>query len=636
MYLQAFQHFGGLITKFAAQYNSTVWRPRPTFQEWLKERVRTNCRHFLDRSKYPKQNILFAIRISASIVMGIWVSAYSMNYSSKTPFVVGLAAQLHLGGTFNRTIWRTMGVVIGCAIPAVLQYYICTTIPEEGIALATRVTLGIFFNSLVLMSVVTCTKYIFFSGFSLLTGKIGSYSCVTVMVHSDGYGGLSCPSTLPANAQAIMYGSFTETLVGLAIVLVMEIAFQPQSARGMLERSVSNLLRSVAAAFDDLFQHHLSGDRSVDEGGVYFALSERRLEKLRVEVTKTLPALVDKIKLLLKDAELEPSLWKPAFSRVKYQEVTRICEDLLWRVRLLVDLVDWTTPTVTPVISTSASTTESPALSPTADFRGATLELSSFHLMWVQAQDQFKRYAFGTMDTLCALFGGEIAHAVDAEKCAVYMQLKEAFRRADVTRRTKINVDELANLLSSLVPQRVILGTFGETSQTAPSATPETRTLAQQLMELGDRDHDGFLDCREFVDVLDRYSCRLEFQPRPGSWAAAVAATAEADDAAPHSPQQAIPLMDEDLLYVESFTIDEAAVEFRRAYSELVYVYVSRLSDPHQLRKSRSTASGTTNNPQNLTTKQVQRIMHMSSLICATDCIAQSLARLNTVAVSSL
>jgi hypothetical protein len=70
-------------------------------------------------------------------------------------------------------------------------------------------------------------------------------------------------------------------------------------------------------------------------------LSRTRVKLLKDQLKDALPQLPKTQAKLVNDSDMAPTLWKPPFSASKYNTVLSVCRELLERLDVLVDLVEW-------------------------------------------------------------------------------------------------------------------------------------------------------------------------------------------------------------------------------------------------------------------------------------------------------
>ncbi|DBA03077.1 TPA: hypothetical protein N0F65_003324 [Lagenidium giganteum] len=626
MFICAFHNYCQHVCAFAAVYNTAVTTKLPLHTRFGRFLL-WNLHHFLDKTKYPKPMLLFAARTSISVLLGILVAVSSMNFIPRVPTVIALAAQNYLGGTFNKTVNRILGVVFGCALPMILQYYICDLC--SGLDSQTELIVTVILNALVLILIVGFAKYVDLSGgFTALAGRVAAYSGTITLVRTDGRGGLTCPIVLPTNVTLIMYATFTETINGLFILLATELVIQPRGARSLLKEKTASALEAIGDAYEALFQHHLADQRR--HCGDYQRLTKQDLATTRTAIAQHIPAFIQTQKQLLEDATLEPQLWRVQFSRTKFQQTTDICDLLLDELQTIARMVDWEVFAQAPHDLHTSSALVFRPWNPVTD-----VSMLKHQDGYFNAQDEMKRTVIGTLNTLCTLMGPVVQY-LNPDRSAVFMQLKEAFRRCDVECRRELNVEELAKMFISIIPQRINYATLDERPEESMEYD-ESLQLAHEFMVLGDHDRDGYISFPEFMSVLERHGCRLEVtrttsapqapqKARAGSVReqlvrvmSSVSNTSSSDKVI--EEQHAVPLLEEDLLYVESFTISDTANRLKKTFCDYTVAALAEpKSSPEQTDLSRT---------------EIEQIMLTSCLICVSDSVADKLATLNTVAVSS-
>ncbi|KAG6963514.1 hypothetical protein JG687_00006520 [Phytophthora cactorum] len=205
---------------------------------------------------------------------------------------------------------------------------------------------------------------------------------------------------------------------------------------------------------------------------------------------------------------MEPTLWKPPFSTAKYTKVLSVCRELLDRIDILVDLVDWHENPQEPPSPTSAIVAEMAGESTTEEYSApspssplpnvSTTSPAVAKIKWDQSMAVVEAGVEGAFDTLVTLFGEEFSGST-AEDHAIYLQMKEAFRIADVHRRGVVDASELSLLLEKLMPYSGSQGIGG------------MEQYVDEFMHLVDKDRDGKISFNEFMQALNE-GFRLELE----------------------------------------------------------------------------------------------------------------------------
>ncbi|KAG6967475.1 hypothetical protein JG688_00006309 [Phytophthora aleatoria] len=257
--------------------------------------------------------------------------------------------------------------------------------------------------------------------------------------------------------------------------------------------------------------------------------------------------------------------------------------------------------------SSSASTTVSYA-SLTQNALGILILMVVEIIKWDQSMAVVEAGVEGAFDTLVTLFGEEFSGST-AEDHAIYLQMKEAFRIADVHRRGVVDASELSLLLEKLMPYSGSQGIGG------------MEQYVDKFMQLVDKDRDGKISFNEFMQALNE-GFRLELEIYDDQPQVPVNDVITGSNGSQLTPSKNSRLLcmssasessaPEALLNVEAFTLTEAAIALKHSYGECLLGYV----DDHNKRIT------------------MEDFIVMSCVISACENIAENLTRLNTLAAS--
>ncbi|CAI5709418.1 unnamed protein product [Peronospora destructor] len=363
-------------------------------------------------------------------------------------------------------------------------------------------------------------------------------------------------------------------------------------------------------------------------------LSRTRIKALKFQMKTAIPELLKTQAKLLNGSTMKQTLWKPPFSTSKYTKVLGVCRELLERIDVFVDLIYWHENRQSngkvkllrrwhqsriDAECTAAFTAAQEPPSPTSAVAEMVGEESarignSFSLQspssplpnittsspavakikWDQSLAIVEVGIVEAFDTLATTLFGEEFSGSNAEDHAIYLQMKEAFRIADVHRRG------------------VVAWSF-----------------VGKAHALVDKDNDGKISFNEFMQALNEgFRLELEIyddQPQvdvvtpngvQSTHSVAFACFVEAHfDTALSNPCRQLAKVPHLKLYSTSrllFTLTEAAMALKVSYGECLLGYV----DDHSKRVT------------------MEDFILMSCVISACENIAENLTRLNTVAAS--
>ncbi|KAF4323214.1 hypothetical protein BBO99_00002760 [Phytophthora kernoviae] len=429
-------------------------------------------KNFFMVNQYTRSRILEAARVSVAIVMGIFLAVYVYDFSSTTPAAVAYVMGNHIGGSFSVTVNRVGGVVAGSVVPSVFQFFFSQICNPSF--------LNVLLPLIVLFIWVAFSMYVkFVEGYSSYAGVVSAFISAGVLLRQSDVcytDGSDSSSTIAISS----YSSLAQTSVGLVLFIVVEMAMCPESATSLLRKNIQQTLKLQQKAFEILFGHHLS---SSDE------MSTETMEEVRDILQVKIPAQLVEQQVLLKEAEAEPQLWRPTFSKQKYEAVLDSSHRLLNNNNLLFKLVRWYNYRVQQHLAQTNSVdirdmgTESARVFDTNGGR-------TTHSKWQEASNQFLSSVGDTFNTLQILFGESFLYS-DPDQTAIFMQMKEAFRVADKDCSGEIDADEVAVMLETIFAQS------GAVKQ------EEISKYVADFMEIVDKDCSGKVSFDEFMAALE-------------------------------------------------------------------------------------------------------------------------------------
>ncbi|CAI5717227.1 unnamed protein product [Hyaloperonospora brassicae] len=497
----------------------------------VKNFLKLAGRSLLHPFNYPRRLIIFAFRTTLAILIGICCATFIFAFSSTAPTAIAMVADDNIGGTYGNTVNRVGGLVAGTVVPSVLSFFVCKVADD-----AVYNTL----NNIVLFVWTVGSMYVYFCGrYMALAGMTSAFMAASVLLDHG------CRTT--ASSTTVSYASLTQNALGILILMIVEIVIYPRSSHGLLRSNIQQLLTQYREVFHDVFRHHIAYNRPTlvspgplteEDIDTANALLGRTQVKALIKQLKTaIPELLKTQAKLVDDSAMEPSLWKPPFSTSKYTKVLAVCRDLLDRIDVLVDLIEWhesrrssgqdrilrrrhqsqidaectaaftaaqeppspTSVAVAEMVSKVTEDCSSPLQSPSSPAPNVTTTSPAVaKIKWDQSLAVVGAGVEEAFETLATLFGEEFAGS-NAEDHAIYLQMKEAFRIADVHRRGVVDVSELGILLEKLMPYSGSQGIGGMDQ------------YVDEFMRLVDKDNDGKVSFNEFMQALnDGFRLELE------------------------------------------------------------------------------------------------------------------------------
>ncbi|GMF64776.1 unnamed protein product [Phytophthora lilii] len=530
VFVYSFHVFVISLLEFEEKFNRKNFSARYR----VKNFVKLTCRSLLQPINYPRRLIIFAFRTTLAIIIGICCATFIFAFSSTAPTAIAMVAEDNIGGTYGNTVNRVGGLVAGTVVPSIFSFFVC------------KVSNDYVYNTLnniVLFVWTVGSMYVWFCGrYMALAGMTSAFMAASVLLDH------SCRSS--SSSMTVSYASLTQNALGILILMVVEVVVHPRSSRGLLRSNIQQLLTQYCGVFHDVFRHHIAYNQPTSitvgpltEEDVETAnalLSHSDVKVLKDQLKVSIPELLKTQAKLVNDSAMEPTLWKPPFSTSKYTKVLNVCRELLERLDVLVDLVDWHenrrssgkdkplrrwresridaectaafTAAQEPPSPTSAAVAEmtggdntaenshspvgQPPTSPLPDVTSTSPAVAK--IKWDQSLAVVEAGVEEAFDTLVTLFGEEFSSST-AEDHAIYLQMKEAFRIADVHRRGVVDTSELSLLLEKLMPYSGSQGVEG------------MEQYVDEFMQLVDKDHDGKISFNEFMQALNE-GFRLELE----------------------------------------------------------------------------------------------------------------------------
>uniref|UniRef100_H3GRL5 EF-hand domain-containing protein n=1 Tax=Phytophthora ramorum TaxID=164328 RepID=H3GRL5_PHYRM len=531
VFVYSFHVFVISLLEFEEKFNKKNFSARYRVKNFIK----LACRSLLQPINYPRRVIIFAFRTTLAILIGICCATFIFGFSSTAPTAIAMVAEDNIGGTYGNTVNRVGGLIAGTVVPSIINFFVCKV---------TNDSLYNTMNNVVLFIWTLGSMYVWFSSrYMALAGMTSAYMAASVLLDH------SCRST--STSTTVSYASLTQNALGILILMVVEIVIHPRSSRGLLRSNIQQLLTQYRGVFHDVFRHHVAYNhpmatsaQPLTEEDIETAnalLGHNEVKVLKNQVKVAIPELLKTQAKLVAGSDMEPTLWKPPFSTSKYTKVLNACRELLEQLDVLVDLVDWHenrrnsgkdkqlrrwhqsridaectaafTAAQEPPSPTSAAVAvmvgESNAVeegslspvprSPPSPLPNVTTTTPAVaKIKWDQSLAVVEAGVEEAMDTLVTLFGEEFSGST-AEDHAIYLQMKEAFRIADVHRRGVVDVSELSLLLEKLMPYSGSQGIEG------------MEQYVDEFMQLVDKDHDGKISFNEFMQALNE-GFRLELE----------------------------------------------------------------------------------------------------------------------------
>lgn len=474
LFLYSFHTLVQTLCKFERTYNEKNYTTKHRVKNFLKHAVVA----FLRKDSYPRTLVIFSLRTTLGVAIGVCFSTFVFAFSSTVPTAITMVAQHSMGGTYGGTANRLSGLVAGTVVPSIFSFFICKS--------SSTVVYNLL-NNIALCLWTMLSMYVFYSGSYIKSaGTVSAFMASSVLLEH------SCRAD--TGFKALSYSSLTENTLGILILMVLELVLQPRSARTLLRANIRTFLNDYGVCFAKVYRHHLAVERGGDDSGASIddILDEKQTKELRKQLDGAFTKKLEEQAKLLRDASLEPDLWRPVFSTDKFTQALEACENLLTHLRILVDLMDWHQRRRGTGVDLKLR--QNPA---TGSISMEAKQIIDAQRAWHASQDEYASAVSEALETLGMLFDEKFSHA-DAEDNALFMQMKEAFRLADVDRSGEVDPQELATLLDKLIP-------------VAARGNIRMDQYVAEFMRLVDRNHDGKVSYAEFMDALNN-GFRLELE----------------------------------------------------------------------------------------------------------------------------
>jgi hypothetical protein len=471
LFLYSFHTLVQTLSEFENAYNKKNYSTTYRVRNFLNK----TWRSYLMKDAYPITAVVFSLRTTLSVGIGLCFSTFVFAFSSTVPNAIAMVADNYQGGTYGNTVNRLSGLVAGTVMPSIFNFFICKA-PSNIVYNA--------LNNIALFFWTMASMYVYYSGSYIKTaGMVSAYMAASVFLEH------SCRSQ--TGFKALSYSSLTENSLGIMIIILVELVFRPRSARTLLRANISSFLTDYSECLNKVYRHHLAVERGRD-GQLDDVLDPAEGKELRKHIDGAFAKHLEQQAKLLQDASLEPELWRPVFSVEKYQDVLDVCENLLAHLRILVDLVEWHERRRNE--DCEMNLCQNPE---TGSFSMEVKAYMEAQRAWYASQDDYAGTVGEALETLAMLFGEKFAQS-DAEENALFMQMKEAFRLADVDRSGEVDAHELATLLDKLIP-------------VAARGNVRMDQYVAEFLRLVDRNRDGKVSYAEFMDALN-HGFRLELE----------------------------------------------------------------------------------------------------------------------------
>ncbi|KAF0717723.1 Aste57867_2135 [Aphanomyces stellatus] len=491
LFLFSLQSYCTTVVDFEDKFNGKLHKTGSRMWNFCAKALST----YVDKSKYPRDKVEMAFKVTLAILAACFFSVYTFSYSSTTAGAVAYVMGNHIGGSFSVTANRVGGVIAGSIIPSICLFYICSYACTSSVVVAIT-------TYIILFVWVTFSMYIKWKGgFEAYAGLISAFTVTQVLL--KGCDGCQSGSVAPISS----YSNLAQMSLGIVLFIIVEMMICPQSAMALLRGNVQKQLKLYEQCFKALVEDTLDRD-----GAVVDDAASSIVDEIHDIVHRQLPSLLTEQAALLKEAAFEPLLWKPPFSAQKYEAVLDCCQRLLNNTLVLYKLTQWYKGRMKlqaekkrDAATTTAMLETPPHAPPNEPWGFSTVEAS--------------RAIHDTFETLHHLFGDNFTYA-DGDQTALFMQMKEAFRQADTDCSGEIDAEEVKTMLQTIF------------AQSGAVKVDAIDTYVAEFMRVVDKDESGKVSLEEFIDALE-HGLQLQvqvFQHRSKKVAALMPTIGEGDE----------------------------------------------------------------------------------------------------------
>lgn len=426
----------------------------------------TQASTFFDPAYYLSwKNLKQAIKITVAITLGCFPAVYIYGYSASTPAVIAVVLGGQIGGSFKTTTNRVIGIVAGSVIPSMFNFFICAV---------SNTAIQAVLKYLILFIWTAMSMYVYFTNsFVSYIGIVSSFVAAGVFLDNTCIDENASADEVQASSVA-SFASLVQTSMGVLIFLVLEFASQPEGARAQLQGGIRTFLTDVKRTYES-FQGFYSpvlnpGDTVLRMSIIDTSSQKRSLAKANVAVSSTLPKLLLTIKDGIFEADLEPDLYRPAFSKDKYVSLHGALKHLRNHMHLWSSISHW---------QSRRGELEEVGIIANAEPKD----------QWVTLTNDLHQAIEDSIDGLIQLFQKE-ALLYTPDQAVRFLEMKEAFRAADKDGSGSIDSAEIGMMFKRIL-------------KNSPLADDELDQTVEDFINLVDKDGNGEVSLEEFVAALE-------------------------------------------------------------------------------------------------------------------------------------
>lgn len=178
-----------------------------------------------------------SIKVTTAIMIAALLGVYRYSMDSSAAITVAYVVGGHVGGSFNSTVMRVLGVVFGAVFPIILMQLTSTEID------------GVF--SILVVWVFLCSYVRVAGGKHYYAGSVASFIVVEVLFMSKSGG----PAT---HSESADFGMLEQCCLGVVIFVLVELLLLPKHAPELLQQSLAGAMKDAKVLQSNLYTECVS------------------------------------------------------------------------------------------------------------------------------------------------------------------------------------------------------------------------------------------------------------------------------------------------------------------------------------------------------------------------------------------
>ncbi|KAJ0392708.1 hypothetical protein ATCC90586_007543 [Pythium insidiosum] len=173
LFLYSFHALIQTLVQFENAFNQKNFTLRHRISGFLRHVVKS----LWQKEQYPRQLLVFALRTTFAVFIGVCLSTFVFAFSSTVPNAIAMVAEAHIGGTYGNTANRLSGLVAGTVLPSIFSFFICKSRSAEVYNTV---------NNVVLFGWTTLSMYVFYSSrYFQSAGMVSAYMAASVLLEHN-------------------------------------------------------------------------------------------------------------------------------------------------------------------------------------------------------------------------------------------------------------------------------------------------------------------------------------------------------------------------------------------------------------------------------------------------------------------